>query len=178
MHPREILGFNGYMSLPVYQHINVRTIQLEDLRNLLNRDINLRHPVALNLKFLDLDQQREMIGLIENFFETNNVSYKYPYPVYLITDHESTITNMPTTRTPESLPRFFSQKESKLNVKESQLIDRNRLLQQEVTNSDSQNTEESLKKYSDIHRQVFELEKERLFYRSIISKLMKGKKHG
>jgi hypothetical protein len=166
------------MSLPVYQHINVRTIQLDDLENLLSKNLNLKHPVALNLKFLDLDQQREMIGLIENFFQTNNLSFKFPYPVYLVTDHESTITHMPTAFDMDSLPKFFTQRESKMNVKESQLISRNRLLQQEITNADSQSIEESMNRYGQVHRQIFEMEKERLFYRSVLNRLMKGKYNG
>ena len=104
------------MSLPIYQHINVRTIQLEDLKNFLHIDMNLKHPVALNLKQLEIEQQREVVGLIENFFSTNNQSYKFPYPVYLITDHESTLTNMPTVRRPEELPRFFNQRDTKINL--------------------------------------------------------------
>jgi hypothetical protein len=166
------------MSLPVYQHINVRTIQLEDLKNFLIKDLNLKHPVVLNLKFLEIDQQREMIGLIENFFETNNISFKFPYPVYLVTDHESTITQMPTARDTESLPKFFTQRETKMNVKESQVISRNRLLQQEITNADSQNVDESLRKYGQVHKQIYEMETERMFYRSILTRLMKGKKNG
>lgn len=166
------------MSLPVYQHINVRTIQLDDFKKILNKDLNHKHPVALNLRFLELDQQREIIGLIENFFETNNISFKFPYPVYLVTDHESTITHMPTSRDTESLPKFFTQRESKMNVKESQLIARNRLLQQEITNADSQSIDEGITKYGEVHRQIFEMEKELLFYRSLLSRLMKAKKNG
>ena len=44
------------MSLPVYQHINIKTAQLEDLKNFLNLEMNLKHPVALNLTCLELDQ--------------------------------------------------------------------------------------------------------------------------
>lgn len=166
------------MSLPIYQTINVRTIQLDDLKHFLHKEMNLKHPVALNLKHLDLDQQREMVGLIENFFETNNLSYKYPYPVYLIMDHERTITQMPAVRAQEELPRFFTQKESKMNVKETQLLGRNRLLQQEVQNADAQGIQGNIHHYGNVHRQVYELEKERLFYRSILNKLMKAKKNG
>ena len=166
------------MSLPIYQHINVRTIQLDDLRNFLHKEMNLKHPVALNLKHLDLDQQREMIGLIENFFSTHNLSYKYPYPVYLVMDHEPTITQMPSAKSLEQLPKFFTQKESKMNVKESHLVDRNRLLQQEVMNADAHAIQENINTYGGLHRKVFELEKERLFYRSILNKLAKAKKNG
>ena len=72
------------MSLPIYQHVNVKAIQLEDLKNFLSEDMNTRHPVALNLKPLDLEQQREIIGLIENYFSINNISFMagVSYPVF------------------------------------------------------------------------------------------------
>ncbi len=166
------------MSLPIYQHINVRTIQLEDLKNFLHREMNLRHPVALNLKHLDLDQQREMIGLVENFFSTNNYSYKFPYPVYIVSDHERAISQMPVINSVDQLPKFFSQKESKMNVKESHVIGRNKLLQLEIKNADAETVQAHVVQYGKIHRQVFELEKERLFYRLILNRLVKAKKNG
>ena len=166
------------MSLPIYQHINVRIIQLEDLKNFLHRDMNMKHPIALNLKHLDFDQQREMIGLIENFFVTSGLSYKFPYPIYLIMDHEKTITQMPAVRTLEELPKFFSQKESKMNVKESHLINKNKLLQQEIKNSDAEVTQTNIDNFGSNHRKIYEMEKERLFYREILGQLIKAKKNG
>lgn len=166
------------MSLPTYQHVNVKTIQLENLKNFLNSDMNNSHPVALNLKQLDLDQQREIVGLIENYFATNNHSFKYPYPVYLIMDQDKTITSMPSVRTIEELPKFFNQKESKMNVKESHLIGRNKLLQQAIKNIDFEQIQENIQHYGLMHRRVYEIEKERLFYRSILNRLVKVTKNG
>ncbi len=163
--------------MPIYQHVNVNAIQLEDLKNFLNEDMNTRHPVALNLKQLDLEQQREIIGLIENYFSINNISYKFPYPVYLITDHQRTITLMPTVKSIEELPRFFYQKDSKLNVKESHLLQRNALLQQEIKNADAEFVTETTKSYSSIHRKVHELDKELQFYRSILNRLIRAEKN-
>jgi hypothetical protein len=176
--PGPVFEFNVSMGLPVYQHINIRSIQLEDLKSLMNKNMNLNHPVVLNLKLLDLDQQREIIRYVEEFFEANNLSFKFPYPVYLVTDHESIITQIPIVKDNESLPRFFTQRESKLNVKESHVISRNHLLQQEINNADIQNVDVSLKRYGQVHRQIFDMEKERLFYRSLLHRMMKGKKNG
>lgn len=164
------------MSLPIYQHINVWTIQLEDLKKFLSEDMNLKQPVALNLKQLNLEQQREVVGLIENYFSTNNLSYKFPYPVYLITNHERTLTNMPTVSGPDELPKLYSQKETKINVKESHLISKNLLLQKEIRNSDAEDTQENIQNYAAYHRRVYELEKERLYYRSILNRLIKVQK--
>jgi hypothetical protein len=166
------------MNLPIYQLVNIKTIQLQDLQNFLNPDMNSTHPVALNLKQLELEQQREIVGLIENYFSTNNHSFKYPYPVYLIMDHDKTITRMSSVKTVEELPRFFSQKESKMNVKESHLIGRNKLLQQAIKNIDSEQIQGDIQNYGILHRKVYVLEKERLFYRSILNRLLKVTKNG
>lgn len=166
------------MSLPVYQHINVKSTSLEDLSHMLHPDMNLKHPVAINLKTLDLDAQREMIGLIENYFASNNISFKFPYPLYLVSDHEVSITKVPLVHDTKELPKFYTQRESKMNVKETHLAGKNKLLQQEVKNCDASANLSDIENYGYSHRQVFELEQERKFYRSILNKLMKAKKNG
>lgn len=166
------------MSLPVYQHINLKTSSLEDLNAIMGHDLNLKHPVALNLKTLDLDQQRELIGLIENYFVSHNLSFKFPYPIYLISDHERSITKVPLVRKIEDLPKFFTQRESKMNVKESHLAGKNKLLQLEVRNSDASSNGKGIINYGESHRIIFELETERMFYRQLLYKLTKGKKNG
>ena len=166
------------MSLPIYQLINIRSIQVEDLKSLLNREINLKQPVALSLKLLPFDQQTALVGLIENFFATNNLSYKYPYPVYLLMDQEKTITRMPSVKNISELPRFFAKKETKMNVKESYLFNKNTLLQQEIMNADAELIQSNIDRFGANHRKVFDLENERLFYRSILNQVIKVKKNG
>lgn len=166
------------MSLPIYHLINIRSIQVEDLNSLLNREINFKHPVALSLKLLPFDQQTALVGLIENFFSTNNLSYKYPYPVYLVMDQEKTITRMPSVKNISELPRFFAKKETKMNVKESYLFNKNTLLQQEIMNADAELIQSNIDRFGANHRKVFDLENERLFYRSILNQVIKVKKNG
>ena len=87
------------MSLPVYQHYNLKSSSLEDLEAFLKPDLNLRHPVVINLKIFTPDQQRDLVGLIENYYVSNNISYKFPYPIYVVTENESTISKMPVRGT-------------------------------------------------------------------------------
>lgn len=159
------------MSLPIYQHYNLKSASLEDLEAFLKPDLNLRHPVVINLKIFTLDQQRDIVGLIENYYVSNNYSYKFPYPIYVMTEHESTISKMPIVKETAELPKFYSHAESRMNVKETHLIGKNRLLQIEIRNTDSLSTATGLTKYGHFHREVVSLEEERLFYRSIITKL-------
>jgi hypothetical protein len=73
---------------------------------------------------------------------------------------------------------FFRQKEGKINVKESHLLAKNKLLQQQISNGENAENETELKVYGRIHRQVFILEEERLFYLDLYNRLTKGKPHG
>ncbi len=162
------------MSLPFYQVIALKTSSLEDLNDLLKRDMNLRHPVVLNLLALDLDSQREFIGLIENFFMSENISFKFPYGVYLVSVHEPSISLMPIAPSWEKLPKFFQQKEGRMNVKESHLAGRNKLQQQEVANADSAMQQSELRSYALFHRRIFELQKERDFCLDLLKKLQRA----
>lgn len=166
------------MSLPVYQVIQVKSSSLEELNDLLKKDMNLRNPVALNLLPLDVDAQREFIGLIENYFVSENISFKFPYAIYLISIHEPSISLMPVVTQLSKLPKFFQQKETRMNLKESHLADRNRLLQQEVANADSSLHQNEVKSYAQFHRTIYELQKERDFCADILSKISKVKTDG
>jgi hypothetical protein len=166
------------MSLPIYKQIDILPDKIDGIHHFLHEQINLKTPIIINLKRLNLDQQRECIGIIENFFMTRGLSYHFPYPVYLVMDHERTISEMPSVRDVKNLPKFFNQKEVKLNVKESYLSQKNHLLQVEISNTDSQKAQTEIQTYSLLHKKIFNLEKENIFYRSLYDKLTKVRKHG
>jgi hypothetical protein len=166
------------MSLPVYRHIHVRTDSIDDLVALLSPDLNVKNPVAFHLVTLNLDQQKEMVGIIENYFDTENVSFKFPYPIYVISGLESSISGMPMTSSQDELPKFFSQKEGRMNVKETHLALKNKLLNQEIKNVDPRLTRDNLEAFALEHRQIYELQIENSFYRVLLQKMGKVKKRG
>jgi hypothetical protein len=163
------------MGLPFYHIYNVRSPSFEDISHLLTPDLNLKFPVVFNLLAIDRDQQREIIGLIENFFVSANISYLFPYPVYILTEHESSISSLPLVRSMRELPKFYQQREGKLNVKENHVAEKNRLIQQEIKNYDAAETQKQCTSFADIHREIFILEEERLFYKSVFTRLMEAK---
>ncbi len=166
------------MSLPVYQLFNIKSASIEELKNVLSPDMNLKHPVAFNLKNLDLEGQREAIGYIENYFYSNNLTFKFPYPLYLISDHEDSISRIPLVKEQSLLPKFYSQRDTKMNVKESHVIGKNKLLQLEIKNSDASAVQQDLENYAVSHRIIQNLEKERNFYLFILNRLSKVSKNG
>lgn len=166
------------MNLPNYHTINIKSAELEELQAVLSPELNFKRPVVFNLKNLNLDQQREVIGLTENYFSSNNISYKFPYPIYFISDHEASISKIIIIKDTNELPKFFSQKDSKMNVKESHLLGKNKLLQQELKNTDSQQAFHDIEAYAQFHKKISTLESERLFYRHVLNKLTQAKKNG
>lgn len=163
------------MNLPIYQIINVKSSQVEDVMAVLNVDMNLHRPVALVCKNLDRDQQLEVIGLVENWFSEGLSSCRFPYPVYIVADHGEALGQVSVVPEVQALPKFFHQKELQTNVKEAQLIDRSRLLQQEIRNLDPKQNQDTLKRYGLQHKKIWFLVKEAAFYEEILEKLKKKK---
>ena len=166
------------MNLPVYHFLALNASNIDDLESLLKPDLNFRTPCVINLLELDPDLQRETIGLIENTFTSKNSSFLFPYPIYLLTVHEPSITRMPVVARAEDLPKFFNQKEARLNVKEGHILSKNRLLQQEVRNSDPYQNREELEKYASLHRKIYAGDQERKFLKELLTRLLNGVKVG
>jgi len=166
------------MSLPIYQHINVRKENLEDVKKVFHKEMNLKHPISFNIKHLDPDEQLSFFKFSESFFKSQNISFKFPYPIYFISDYPSETSHLFLITKIEELPKFYSQKESKLNVKETHLMGRNKLLQQEVINADTYLIENEIKKFSTNHQKISLLEEERIFYKNILNKLIKAQRNG
>lgn len=166
------------MNLPIYHQIILTPATLDDLEKFLAPGINLRAPQVFNLLALEPIQQRECIGLIENYFTAQEISYRFPYPVYLVTIHEASISRMPIVRDLSELPKFFSQKEGRMNVKEGHVAGKNRLLQQEIRNYDTRASQSEQERYAVLHRAIWRQEQERTYLRELLSRLVSGGVNG
>ena len=163
------------MNIPFYHVYSPKSSSYEELNTLLTPQMNLKHPVVISLKNLEFDVQREFIGLIENFLSLHNMNYNFPYPIYIQTDHESSISNLSLIKDVNELPVFYKKKEGKMNVKESHLLSKNKLLQQEIMNTDTKVTLEVLEEFGKMHATIYELEEMRTILKDLMSKLMKAK---
>jgi len=65
-----------------------------------------------------------------------------------------------------------------MNVKESGLADKNKLIQLEIKNSDPNFYQQEIKNFGETHRTIYQQEKERVFYRKLLSQLFKGHQNG
>lgn len=166
------------MNLPIYQLVPVKNADLFSVTELLNEDINLRRPVAFVLTSLKLDEQREVVGVIENWFHSHQASWRFPYPVYLVSDLTEGVGNIPVVKDTKNLPKFFNMKDTKITVKESQVIDRNKLIQQEIKNADPHQMTRVLEDYGINHKKIWFLVNEGFFYEYLLNRLKQKKQNG
>jgi len=159
------------MSFPIYKIIKIQESYFDQLHSIILHNSNQTQPIVFDTLSLDLDQQREFIGLIENFYLSHEISFKFPYPIYVITLHGNAISKISLIRSIGNLPNFFKDRELKLNVKESNALSKNNMLQIEIKNVDELTRESNLKSYSQFHKEIYALEMERKNYLDILNRL-------
>jgi hypothetical protein len=139
---------------------------------------NLKNAVLFDLLALSSDEQREFLGLVENFLNLKNQSFNFPYPVYFLSLQDQSISALNLIQSMNDLPKFYRPRDIKLSIKESQLLLKTKLLQQEIKNTEENQPERSIKSFAKKHRNIHLLEEERLSYLMILNKLKKKKNHG
>jgi hypothetical protein len=162
------------MNLPVYKFIKIKNNFQEEITSILSSDLNLKSPIVFNLNELTSEMCGQIVTLIETYFKVNNISLKFPYPVYVISKYTGLESEISIFQNEKDLPHFFSKKDSKINLKESQILLKTKLLQQELVSADPSSYKEKIKNYSKKHKIIFELETERLAYQGILKKLLEN----
>jgi hypothetical protein len=166
------------MNLPVYQHFKIGHFSQEELTEILSEDLNLSHPVAFDITEMPVADQKDFIYFLEHYFTTRNESFLFPYPVYLIGPINASNTKIPIVLSKKDLPKFYSKKETRMNIKESGLANKNKLIQQEIKNSDPNFYLNEIRSFGETHKTIFKQEIERNFYRKLLSQLFKGQANG
>jgi len=164
------------MSLPSYKIFKIKGHNQQDFLEILNVEINLKQPIVIDVKGLDVDEQWNIIKLIDQYFIKHDISFKFPYPIYVLTIHEHGPSNIPLLKNEDELPIYFQKKETRINVKEMSILNKNKLLQRELQNAVSAKTQGNIEEYGHRHRLIHEKEKELNFYKSIYKDLKRKKK--
>jgi hypothetical protein len=161
------------MNLPVYKFIKLKNNFHDDINSIFKTDLNLKSPVVFNLSDLTYEITEQIVKFIETYFKVHNLSLRFPYPVYVISKYEWIVSEISFFQNEKDLPQFFSKKDTKINLKESQLVLKTKLLQQELLSADPSSYEEKIKSYSKKHKVIYELEVERRSYQQILNHLIK-----
>ena len=165
------------MAFPVYPKNSLKISSDSDLGLLINNEINLRFPVIIEFISSSQEEDTKLIQHLQKRLNDLNVNPGFPYPIYAITTSEpdQTIT-FTCLRSKNEIPKFFLQKDGRLNLKESNLLDKIKLLQQETFNCSSVENMKIIKKYAYSHRLINSLDQERTSYLNLLKRLKKSGK--
>lgn len=168
-------GFLNNKPMPKIFYVThtLSTHYQEELRELLTPDLNLQAPVVFDVRELPEEDQNGARQLIEVFFRDHNLSLRFPYPVYAITKITAGDDPLIGLTTERELPRFFTKRSGKMNVKETHLAEKNSLIQREIKNSDYAHSLKAIGAYAKSHHKIYLGEQERFFYKEILESLEK-----
>ena len=164
---------NKRMQLPLFKKVSLNSENFEKYILTLGPDTNLRNPVLIDLDALTHEEQTLFFELLLPSITSKKLSFHFPYPIFIKTLLEFNSPDLLLIKNDSELPLFYQRKESKMNLKETQILMKNKLLQQEIKNSDIGVLLDQVDSYAKDHRKVYEKEVERLAYMSILGKLKK-----
>lgn len=157
---------------PNYKRFNLIETYDEDLKQILNPELNFRSPAIIDLRKLEKEDQLLALGMIEYHFKFNGQSSLFPYPVYILSEVELKNVNLKIFQSEDLLPKFFRKSSYKLNNKENQILEKNYLLQKSIRNSDVKTNNAAIEKFSKDHKEMNLLEREYKFYLEILNRIV------
>lgn len=115
--------YNNQMKTPILEEFKLKSIDKAEI------EINVKHykvghqPLYIDASRLERDRLINLLGLLSNVFEEENLSPKFPYPFYIITDLEDIWTRFPILRSLEDLPDYFQFEATRPTTKEQKILD-------------------------------------------------------
>ncbi len=158
------------MAIPSYKQVNINFEDKTSVYGQLNLHQFGQLPYLLNISHL----AEQLIALknIECYFQENEIK-NYPYPIYIISNIKNYFGPFHIFESVESCPRFFRQKIKQLNTKENKILQKIYLKQKNLKNMNGINFTNTFQYYSDSHKSLYNLEKEKEFLDKLTFKLEK-----
>lgn len=168
---------NLEMSFPIYKFIKIKKYDKNEFLNILSPEMNLKNPLVFDLKNLDFDEQWGIIKIIEDYSIEKEMSLRFPYPVYIISNHDHGPCSTLLLKDEKELPDFFNKKEFRVSSKESSAVRKNRMIQKALYHSENPTSQIELHSFGKIHKKIYNQDLERSFYQKIYENLLKKKHH-
>ena len=111
------------MKTPILEEFKLKSIDKVEIK------ANLKHyrvghkPVYLDASRLKRDRLIKLLGLLSNVMEEENLSPKFPYPFYIISDIEDIWTKFPIFKSIEELPSYYQFEATRPTTKEQKILD-------------------------------------------------------
>ncbi len=153
------------MALPSYKNINIVSEKKAQIYAVLKKIDWTEAPIVLNILHMG-NEQLSILETIDEYFEEYPKNL-LPYPVYALADCKYYTGPIYTAKEVRELPKFYNQKSRPLNAKENTIMSKVTLKKANLSNLRSAEYWPILKHYSDVHRNISSLQKEKSYYEEI-----------
>ncbi|MFG1492089.1 hypothetical protein ACRXCV_11730 [Halobacteriovorax sp. GFR7] len=111
------------MKTPILEEFKLKAIDKEEIK-LAMKTYRVGHqPLYLDASKLQRDRLIKLLGLLSNVLEEENLSPKFPYPFYIISDIEDIWTRFPIFKSLEDLPKYYQFEAARPTNKEQKILD-------------------------------------------------------
>jgi len=155
------------MRIPIYQELILRNENQAELVNIL--EVNkVGHVPCYFLTHLIADSKLpHLLSELEKAMNQIAISPRFPYPIYIISEHLDHHSFFPTAKSVEDLPKHFFKKVKRPGVKESQILMRNTVLLNKLINQPCEEKMTQITMWREGQKKLATITKELFFYQTI-----------
>jgi hypothetical protein len=161
------------MRIPIYQELILRNENSTELLNVLEVNKVGHVPCYFLTHLIAENKLPQLLTELEKAMNQIGISPRFPYPIYIISEHLDHHNFFPTAQSVEDLPKHFFKKVKRPGVKESQILSRNTVLLSKVNNQPCEDKMQLLKAWQEGQKKLSDLSKELFFYQTIFKKRVK-----
>lgn len=158
------------MLLPIYQEIELLNAEESELDNIFQGKFYGNCPLVFDITKFGTGQTK-IIRNFEVYLNKHNLSSKFPYALYFISDIENYRGTLNIMASKNHLPRFFNQRNKKPSGKESQILNKVHLKREKIKSVANAQSEYKLKQFAKYHKILFRESFEGHFLESILKEL-------
>jgi hypothetical protein len=157
------------MQLPIYKELFIKKADKDLIKKIFAASSIGRAPIVIKIEHLK--DQHTALSIIEDIFRENLVSTKFPYPIYVLSTVENYIGDLNIIANMDNMPKFFQKRDKMLNVKEQNAINKVKIYQNKLFNT---NVPEQMKKVQDYaakHKELYMLSREGSYLEDLLLKV-------
>ncbi|HAZ14169.1 MAG TPA: hypothetical protein DCY86_15380 [Bdellovibrionales bacterium] len=165
------------MKIPIYTEVSFEDcnqLNLNDIKKVLEKAQVGLTPSYIATQQLDLTDLLTFLKLLGQAIDELNLSERFPYPLYIITDHLSTHPRFFMAKSVEALPLHYFKKAKRLKPKEQLLLSKVVFTGEKINNVDLPAKLIFLRRQAVLNRELATLCHELASYETILEQLQKA----
>lgn len=167
--------YNLSMKVPSIEELKLEGLDLTDLITQLKKRVG-SGPYFIKLNTKSYNETARIIDNLTKALSALHIDPHFPYPIYIISEHDIILSPFSIFKHEDELPRFFKVKSMRLKSKELSLLQKSTILAKRVSNHRIEDISNDLNIAINNQRALRDLVKENCYYEDLVKTLEKGKK--